>query len=254
MEFEGDDVDDEACHLKPFHTTIWWSYGGDRILASEPDAERIQATAKQLLRDASFEDFIEHMRTRRKLRPDGQVCNSRRECAFYDVVATFTGRFFAGKKRPDGTLGGFGHRGCCHLFVLEQISDVASNRTDVPSDDQQFSCGRETWQGEFPPIVTSHLSLPEAASIRIAANKKFLSDQIRLHDGSLFDAAVDYRSPQSYLGLTGRVTWSSPDLLTTYFVQFPWVPPSKRNSKHQSLPDSPIPVSVVRERCEPIAH
>jgi hypothetical protein len=48
----------------------------------------------------------------------------------YRVTATLTGAFFAGEesKLPNGrtTFGGYGHLGCCVLFVITQVSDVES--------------------------------------------------------------------------------------------------------------------------------
>jgi len=49
----------------------------------------------------------------------------------YRVTATLTGRFFAGleQKLPDNKTyyGGYGHLGCCSLFVIMEVSGVESN-------------------------------------------------------------------------------------------------------------------------------
>jgi hypothetical protein len=41
------------------------------------------------------------------------------------VQARLVGRFFA---KPDGPLGGYGHLGCCHLFVIQQVLDLQASK------------------------------------------------------------------------------------------------------------------------------
>lgn len=256
LEFESADVGTSECAPTPLRTGIWWTYGGDNLPVLERERKQIQSFVSPIQHDAAFDTFEQYVHLRRYLRPDNNDC-SYEQCKYYDVVATFSGRFFSGSPVPwRKGLGGFGHMGCCHLFVIEQISEVTAKRTAVPADDTPYSCSSVTWQAEFPPMSphseTPQLSVPDAISIRIAANKQFLSDQVRLHDGTQFDQAIDSGRPYSYLGLTGSFTWSSPDVLTTYKVEFPSAPPSKKRTKQQPPPDSPILVNVAREHCEPV--
>ena len=253
FEFEGATVKDDSCKQTLFHTAIWWDYGGTPISAGQQDAARINAMMKPVVKDSAFEEFTARSYARRQQRPDGLRCNSARECAYYDVTATFIGRFFAGKKQPNRRFSSFGHKGCCHLFVIEQISNVVAERTPVPPDDQTFLCSNETWPGEFEYAPAPHMSLQDATALRVAANKKFISDQIHLHDGGAFDQSLESQSPWDYFGLNGSVTWSAPDLLTTYRVEFP-TPSARRKAakqKDEQLTTSPINVNVTRERCEP---
>jgi hypothetical protein len=39
--------------------------------------------------------------------------------------AHLVGRFFA---KPEASLGGYGHIGCCHLFVIQQVLDFQSSK------------------------------------------------------------------------------------------------------------------------------
>ena len=250
FEFEGHDVNDLACVQPILHTGIWWSYGGEPYLAREPELKNVQGLISPVLKDAQFEEFDVRARAARRTKPDGETCHSRQECAYYDVVATYTGRFFAGKMRPGRTLaGGFGHMGCCHLFVIEQISDVEARRTSVPGDDQQFSCTTTTWQSESQERTVPNLDA------RLAANKQFLIGQARAHGDEALIESMESDSPWRFLGLTGSLAWSSSDLLTTYTVQFPQLPHSKKAKQHDPVAlAAPIVMNVSREHCDPAVN
>jgi len=250
FEFEDDHVDDSACGLPLLHTEIWWDYGGDPMAALQAEAKQIQALTSPVLKDAQFDEFRLRTRAHRPRRPDGEECHSRQECAYYDVVATYTGRFFAGRVKPGRTLpGGFGHMGCCHLFVIEQVSEVVVQKTSVPDEDLQFSCASTTWRSEYPSIPTPNLDA------RLAANKKFMIGEVHTHGDDSLIETIESGSPWHYLGLTGYLALSSPDLLTTYTAQFPQSPHSKKAKKHEpTAPAAPIVMSVSEERCEPTTN
>ena len=249
FEFEGHNVDDTACASPLLHTGIWWTYGSESLLAPAPEKEHIESLISPVLRNSEFDKFQALTHAHRLLRPDGQSCNSHRACAYYGVVATYTGRFFAGKVMPGRTrAGGFGHMGCCHLFVIEQISDVNAKRTSVPEEDQKFSCTRTAWRSEYSAVTVHNLDE------RSAANKQFLIDQLRVHGDASLVETMEPDSPWSYLGLTGHFDWSSLDLLTTYTVRFPEAPHSKKAKKQQTTPAAPVIVEVSRDRCEPTAN
>lgn len=234
FEFEGDRVADYACGQPLLHTGIWWTYGGEPFLAFQLDAKHIQSLTSPVLKNADFDEFHANVHAHRALRPDGEMCESHRACAYYDVVATYTGRFFAGKIRPGRTLaGGFGHMGCCHLFVIEQISKVEARRTSVPDEEQKFSCTSTSWQSEYPAIAGG-------LDARLAANQQFLFDQVRTHGDESLIQTMESGSPWHYLGLTGYLFLSSSDLLTTYTAKLPGLPHTEKAKKHQqALPGSP---------------
>jgi hypothetical protein len=236
FEFENDHVNDDSCGLPILHRGIWWDYGGESILALAQDAKRIKAMTSPVQRDAQFALFEARTQDRRKIRPDGEPCHTSRECALYEVVATFTGRFLA-------RGGGYGHKGCCHLIVIEQISDVEAMRTAVPGDDAKFECEHEVWQGEYffqtVPGIDAHL----------ATNKRFLADQMRTHGDELFIEAME-RELSPFADLTGSLRWSSPDLLKTYGIRFHERSKSKRVKKQPIWePVLPVDVQVTREQC-----
>lgn len=162
------------------------------------------------------------------------------------MTATFTGWFFAGKMHPGP--GGFGHMSCCDLFVIEQVSDVAATLTKVPYQDEKFSCSSTTWQSEYQAVRVADLAK------NAAANREFLIQQMQTHNDSSLVETAKSTSPWSLLALTGWLIWSSPDLLTTYKVEFPNLPAVKKPKRHQPpLMSGPITVNVMRERCEPVA-
>jgi hypothetical protein len=248
FEFEGHHVSDADCGLPLVHIGIWWAYGGEPWLAPQADTKRIQALTSQVLKNADFDNLHALVHAHRALRPDGEICGSHRACAYYDVVATYTGRFFAGRMRQGRTLtNGFGHMGCCHLFVIERVSEVVARRTSVPDDGLKFSCASTSWQSEYPAVPA------ENRDARLAANKQFLLDQLRPHGDESMIQTIESDSPWHYLGLTGYLVLSSADLLTTYTAQFPNSPhPEKAKKNHLSATAAPIIVNVTRERCEQV--
>lgn len=214
--------------------------------------EACAGIGKASLEGRVFSEFNERTGEHRNLRPDGQWCNSFRECAFYDVEATFTGRFFSGKPLPwRKGLGCFGHMSCCHLFMIEQIADIAARPTAVPPESQRFECTSESWQSEFQPVPTDNSNPIRAFAAHLEATKRFLIEEVRAHDGDSSANAMEQDSLQHFVGLTGA-TWSSPDLLTTYRIKFPSAPRLKAGSKHQGSTALPIPVTVVGEHCAPL--
>jgi hypothetical protein len=250
FEFEDHAVDDRTCGLPFPHTGVWWTYGGEPLLAHQPEMKKIRAMTSPVLRDAQFDKFQERAHASQKRKPDGETCRSHRQCAFYDVVATYTGRFFAGKKMPGRTIaGGFGHMGCCHLFVIEQVSEVEARRTPVPDDEQNFSCTNSTWQSEYPWASVHSMA------DRVAANRQFLIDQVRAHGDDSLIESMESESRWDLLGITGYLVLSSPDLLTTYTAQFPQYLLHLREAKKPQSPAvaAPIIMNVTRERCVPSA-
>ena len=139
--------------------------------------------------------------------------------------------------------------GCGHLFVIEQVSEVEARRTSVPDEQRKFSCTRASWQSEYSAATVPNLDA------RLASNKQFLIDQVRAHGDDSLIESMEPESPWHFLGLTGYLALSSPDLLTTYTAQFPQSPHPKKATKHQSAaPAVPIVMNVSRERCEPAVN
>ena len=100
---------------------IWLSFGGDvpGIVASmandlvrTPGVNlRVNGVVLPIRKDANFRKLYALITPRHENKPD------------YRVTATLTGVFFAGGDLP---LPGYGHFGCCSLFVITQVEDVDS--------------------------------------------------------------------------------------------------------------------------------
>jgi hypothetical protein len=120
-EFEDFTLDHTDCGV-PAIPGIWLTYAGDQYY--EPARNLTLADDSRL---ADFKRFVFAQRTRR---PDGKECYSR-QCYFYVVTATFEGVFFAKSNPPERA---YGHMGCCHLFVITKVDEVAPERTRVPGD------------------------------------------------------------------------------------------------------------------------
>ena len=249
FEFEGDTVDDNDCGVPLWHPGIWWIYGGDYLPPRQ--IKKIAPQLSAILRDSSFQTFEERAHLRRAELPDRQPCEFRKECNYYDVVATFTGKFFAKELSQQAGPRGYGHMSCCHLIVIDKISEVAFQRTPVPRDDQVFSCTSITWQSDYPATPVS--SIDE----RVNRNRQFMMDQARSRGDGLLADKMQNSPPWHFVGLMGSLVWSSPDLLTTYTAKFPEQSRTLRKKHHKQIePPSPGPMlmNISREQCEPVAN
>ena len=123
---------DPHCPARP---EIWLEYGGTvksgtmyccGVTAGRqrPDELVVEKISIPFVQNEQFKTFdhLIHLSTR----PDGYAPT---------VHATFIGRFFAGKEMhyPKATFwGGYGHMGCCSLFVIQEVSSVdAKHRNDL---------------------------------------------------------------------------------------------------------------------------
>ena len=110
---------------------IWLAFGGDvpGIVASMTNDNvrklgtdiKVNGVSYGIMKDENFRRLYALIAARHGDKPA------------YQVTATLTGAFLAGEERklPDGKsdFGGYGHIGCCSLFVITQVADVKS----VPS-------------------------------------------------------------------------------------------------------------------------
>lgn len=200
---------------------VWLQYGDQQTNAGTEVGHRF-VQAEPLVKDAQFEVFAKHLPPQRLLQPDLKSCSGP-QCHYYRVTATFSGRFFAGVEpgRSSGakTFAGFGHGDCCHLLVIEQLSDVTVDRTQVPVGGQ-FQCSTETWT-------------PASA--------------IPMNDPSqtIATAAKHWGDDTSQGTIRGTGNWIAPDLLTSYAVE---TVTSPDKSDKKAAPDAKT--TVIRESCQ----
>jgi hypothetical protein len=79
-----------------------------------------QGVSYPLVKDRKFKEFYRFVTTRKHQK------------AVYRVDATLEGTFFAGNistsKDPGKALPGYGHLGCCRLFIINRVVDVTADR------------------------------------------------------------------------------------------------------------------------------
>jgi hypothetical protein len=132
--FEDFTLFDPGCPAWP---AVWVEYGGMASSGTiyccggnsdrkRPKTLEMEGIPTALVEDDRFQTFDEliHRRTR-----ESAVAH-----------ATLIGRFFAGRLESYGNSPpewrGYGHMGCCSLFVLQQVSDVDSQKRDDLDYDQ----------------------------------------------------------------------------------------------------------------------
>ena len=201
---------------------VWLQYGDQKTDAGAEVGHRF-IQAAPLVKNADYDQFAQKIMLQRLLLPDLRPCSGP-ACHYYRVTATFTGRFFAGVEpgRASGqkTFIGFGHADCCHLLVIEQVSDVASERTQAPVGGQ-FQCSTEAWT-----------PTPEQAST-------LASDP-----GKVFSTIAKHWGDEGPEGTSnGNGTWIAPDLLTSYTVD-------TLVSSDKKAPDPKT--TVTRESCQAV--
>ena len=248
LAFEDFTLFERACD-KPLTRPVWLEYGGDEETPtkfccgdhSRPRGKDISVRGQTipLVRDAAMQEFIQKLRDRRSRQANGQPCEGSL-CNLYRVSATLTGLFLAAPEDPKGGLKGYGHMSCCHLLVIERVSDVVAERTPVPLDSVSFTCTTQTWQAE----------MPEGAELRDprVTSRKFLAQQMRKHgDGELVEIMRNTISKDA--GLNGTVDWTSPDLQTIYSASLPTRNPKRPPAANGHEPPT---MTVTRQHCVPI--
>ena len=127
--FEDSMVEDSHCSWRKGGPGVWMEYGGKRSTATmyccgftpEPDRSDtliVDGVSLDLVDDDTFREFDKRLHPRHP-----------RQRSSDTVRATFRGRIFA---RNEGIMGtqqapawrGYGHMGCCMLFVVTQVVAV----------------------------------------------------------------------------------------------------------------------------------
>jgi hypothetical protein len=223
---------------------VWLDIGGDVISPAQywdignflPKQRgvdvQVRGIAVPLVHDSLLDQFVNDVGATRFRKPNGESCGS--ECLFYDINATLRGVFFSAVK------GGFGMEQCCHLLLVEKVTNLSSKRTSVPSGGT-YQCTSDRWR----PTPEELKALSEIPGCSLRANFKNCYPVIAKHWGETIKANA---------GLGDR-GWISPDM--TDYYEFAGGFTSKaaqpKNSKRQSAPvwESELAPSssFVREVC-----
>ena len=129
--FENFQLTDPSCPALAYEFSVWVMYGGtaesgtmyccpgEAGRKSRPKDLTVEGTELPLVRDSVFDQFTALLQKERDT----------------TVHATVVGRFFSGNKQSFGGptfWGGYGHMGCCSLFVIQRIEEFqAHSRQDV---------------------------------------------------------------------------------------------------------------------------
>src|ERR1700690_1851376 len=229
--------------------SIWLSYGGDaddsvtyccgRHERTNGSELEIEGHRLSLLKDSAYQEFRDRLQAERLSRPDGTPCSD--ECELYRVTATLTGTFFARGTGPQAMAGpGFGHLGCCNLLVIQQISDVSAERTDIPIG--EFSCASNTWKLES--VQAAHLKFLRDCNPATDGN----CDQY--DDSSIVELAQHWKVDVSQKPKGGfenedmhaLIDWRSSDLLIRYVAR------GKPGSDHEDR----TPATITRTICRAV--
>jgi len=128
-EFEDFSIRDMACSDSDL-PGIWLMFGGDvdcPTPSTWDDVNRpkgkdveFQGVRYPLLKDRRFKEFYRFVTMRKHQRP------------VYRANATLEGTFFAGHISTDNDPGkeapGYGHLGCCRLFIIERVIYAKADR------------------------------------------------------------------------------------------------------------------------------
>ena len=139
LDMEDFTIYDPSCNTWP---GLWLMFGGDVSTPTKStvnDNERlpghnikVNGIEFELVKDAKEKEFLKTISARQAKKP------------VYRVTATLIGTFLAGrskeeskaKRMPD--FPGYGHMGCCHLFIIQQVSAIETKpRENGP--DERFS-------------------------------------------------------------------------------------------------------------------
>jgi hypothetical protein len=176
--FEDFSISQPDCDAPPEHFSVWVEYGGkaeSNTVYCCPDESGgstrsepliVEGVQIPLISDLMFQQFTELL----KREPDTTV------------RVTAVGRFFSGKKQNFGGpsfWGGFGHLGCCSLFVIKQLEQFAPHtRSDV---DYTLEAGWYENEGCKNKSLQylNHVSLPH-----LDGTKEVMAEQRLADDGT----------------------------------------------------------------------
>src|SRR5262249_12662089 len=230
---------------KSDRTSVWVTFGGDveaPIVFCCGDHSRkpgsvvtVDDQEVGLQKDAEFEKYFRLLTSVLKETPSGIPCFY--DCYQYRVTATLTGRFFAGEKTKtdDGNdlYYGYGHIGCCSLFVIQKVEDVKAEPTGIPIGDH-FECSHQS--SSLPMIRSNIISQQKAIQSHVLQDPEVNVIGERLVRERIKDAGQNFDDGEAGWDYEGKdqqetkawYTWLSKDKLRSYtvrFERFDWLSP-----------------------------
>lgn len=236
--FENFTLSGKGCGKTVEFSNVWLEFGGDIGAQTiyccgdhsrTPQTEiKIDGYVIPLEKNQELSEFLRLLNAAREKAPNGGPCY---DCYYYRVTASLVGRFFAGgwpneKQSTPLPKAGYGHLGCCSLLVIERVSDVSAERTEIP-DNARFRCKKHSWK--WTPSEGSDRE-ERIASVENGAESWRTKDWERVGVEAIRQLAEKWQikvpttQPRIYLDVSGKVeraegTWTSGDWLSTFTIE-----------------------------------
>jgi hypothetical protein len=139
LDMEDFTIFDTSCNTWP---GIWLMFGGD---VPTPTKSTVNDNARQpgqnikvneieydLVKDANEKEFLRVITAWR----------GKKQKLMYRVTATLIGTFLAGRSKEESKakempdFPGYGHKGCCHLFIIQQVSAIETKPRENGPDER----------------------------------------------------------------------------------------------------------------------
>jgi hypothetical protein len=145
LDMEDFTIYDPSCNTWP---GLWLMFGGDvstptKSTVNDNDRRpgqniKVNGIEYELLKDANEKEFLRVITAGR----------GKKQKPLYRVTVTLIGTFLAGRSKEESKakgmpdFPGYGHMGCCHLFIIQQVSAIETKpRENGP--DEKYSTFQE---------------------------------------------------------------------------------------------------------------
>jgi len=205
-------------------------------------AHQARVDSVKLIKDQQYRDMDNRLSAFSSREPDGSACTGLWLCSLYTVTSTIIGRFYAAheEKLADGRpyFRGYGHMGCCHLLIIQQVTELVAERTPVP-EGGEYSCSTQSW--EPTAEEASQLAAAQPCSDWECKELQYFT-RVAAHWGDQVDIAKGW-GELSFHG------WISPDLMLRYST----LHDEPRKKKHAGSPNPGGPIRIDRTECKPVS-
>jgi hypothetical protein len=189
---------------------------------------KVNGVEVSLSHDEKYDSFMKRLTMSRPRSLSGGFCN---DCNYYDVTATLRGRFFAAKLIHNVFYGdmytGYGHMGCCSLFVIEQVEDYTAVRTKVdPPGDVDCSEHDHSWWDDKEHYLAAQARAADLGETwRFSDRKRVVEETLRDYQAEMHETksgllkidGSDFIDDEKY-GAMDSASWISSDGLSVYWI------------------------------------
>ena len=176
--FEDFHISQPDCPKLPYEFSVWVEYGGtersntiycypgESAGGTRSEPLTVNGIQIPLVNDVVFQQFTDLLKKE----------------ADTTVHATLVGRFFSGREENHGGptyWAGFGHVGCCSLFVVERVEQFAPHtRNDLDYTSEAGWYEKEGCKSTSMKYI-NHVSLPDDGTQQTIAEQKLADDGAR---------------------------------------------------------------------------